>query len=209
MFILDAQHLTCEKSDRRLFSDLSLSLSAAQLLYLTGDNGAGKTSLLRILVGLSQPNAGTVLIDGLDIHKEQNIASDKLLYLGHKLGVSHTLSAFDNLRFWSAQQGISLSQNSILDVLDELELTGLEDIPVKHLSAGQQRKVCLAKLWIKPNCKLWVLDEPFTALDSHMVSKVQAKIDDFISKQGAVLMTSHQELISQHSISELRLAYQW
>ena len=88
-------------------------------------------------------------------------------------------------------------------------MTGLEDLPVKYLSAGQQRKVSLAKLWLKPECKLWVLDEPFTALDVHMVACIEDKISKFVKQGGSVILTSHQALNVTCQVSELHLEYQW
>jgi len=207
--ILSATYLSCEKSDRRLFSDLHLTLDVGELLHVQGDNGAGKTSLLRILVGLSQSLTGEVIINQHNVLKEQSFAGNKLVYLGHKAGVSATLSAIENLNFWAKQQSLNLKNNSITDVLDELELTGLEDIPTKHLSAGQQRRVGLAKLWLKSHANLWVLDEPFTALDVSMIHLLQCKMLQFLQTGGAIIMTSHQPLSIDHPVRILKLAYQW
>jgi heme exporter protein A len=207
--ILSAQKISCEKSDRTLFSDLNLELNESSLVHIKGDNGAGKTSLLRILVGLSHAQSGSVFINKVDVHKDQNIASEALIYIGHKLGLSSVLSAIENLHFWASQQAIEISTEEILAVLDVLELTGLEDVPVKHLSAGQQRKVALAKLWLKPLSSLWVLDEPFTALDVHMIACIEHKISEFVNQGGAVVMTSHQPLNLSCNTSVMNLEYQW
>ena len=178
-------------------------------MHLTGDNGAGKTSLLRILVGLSQANNGTVKIQGQDVHAEQHIACESVVYIGHKLGFSTVLSAIENLQFWASQQALDLKREAVLNVLDILELTGLEDIPIKHLSAGQQRKVALAKLWLKPHSALWVLDEPFTALDVHMIACIEHKISEFVNQGGAVVMTSHQPLRLSCNTTVMHLEYKW
>lgn len=209
MSVLSAQQLACEKSDRQLFSDINIELSAGQLLYVTGENGAGKTSLLRILVGLSAPSEGSVKIAGHDTHKDINSASNHLLYFGHKQGISQLLTPTENLKYWCQQHHINTKEQAINTVLAELGLTGLEDIAVKNLSAGQQRRVSLAKLWLKPNASLWILDEPFTALDVNLIAELEAKITSFLQSGGAVIMTSHQTLNIDYPISKLHLEYSW
>lgn len=209
MSVLLAQHLVCEKSDRQLFSNINIELSSGQLLYVTGENGAGKTSLLRILVGLSAPAGGSVQINGFDVQKDINSASQGLLYFGHKQGISQLLSAIENLQFWCQQHGVNTSEQVINEVLAELGLTGLEDIAVKNLSAGQQRRVALAKLWLKQDAILWVLDEPFTALDVQLIADLEAKITLFLNSGGVVVMTSHQKLNIDYPTSKLHLDYSW
>jgi heme exporter protein A len=207
--VLLAQQVACEKSDRQLFSDINIELHSGQLLYVTGENGAGKTSLLRILVGLSQPAAGQVEINGHDVHKMVHGASERLLYFGHKQGISQLLTATENLRFWCQQHAIDTNDEAIHATLAELGLTGLEDIAVKNLSAGQQRRVALAKLWLKTDANLWVLDEPFTALDIHLIAELESKMGVFLKDGGAILMTSHQALNIDYPMSNLHLEYSW
>lgn len=209
MSVLLAQQVACEKSDRQLFSDINIELHAGQLLYVTGENGAGKTSLLRILVGLSSPSNGTVRIDSHNVHTDPQAASQHLLYFGHKLGVSQLLTPLENLDFWCKQNNIDSNRKRIYATLSELGLTGLEDIAVKNLSAGQQRRVALAKLWLKSNAKLWVLDEPFTALDVHLISELEHKLTAFLQAGGGVIMTSHQTLNIEYPITQLHLEYSW
>lgn len=209
MHVLLAQQVACEKSDRLLFSDINIKLHSSQLLYVTGENGAGKTSLLRILVGLSQPAAGHVEINGHDVHKSVHGASERLLYFGHKQGISQLLTATENLKFWCQQHAIDTSDVAIHATLAELGLTGLEDIAVKNLSAGQQRRVALAKLWLKTDANLWVLDEPFTALDVHLIAELESKMRGFLEAGGAIVMTSHQALNIDYPMSNLHLEYSW
>ena len=209
MRVLLAQQVACEKSDRQLFSDINIELHSGQLLYVTGENGAGKTSLLRILVGLSQPAAGQVEINGHDVHKVVHSASEHLLYFGHKQGISQLLSATENLRFWCQQHAIDTNDEAIHATLAELGLTGLEDIAVKNLSAGQQRRVALAKLWLKRDANLWVLDEPFTALDVHLIAELESKMAVFLHSGGTIVMTSHQALNIDYPLSNLHLEYSW
>ncbi len=237
MSVLLAHNISCEKSDRALFSGLHLSVSPGELVYLTGENGAGKTSLLRILVGLGMPSKNTfddvdneqdpndrhddehetslknqktyVKINTIDVHKDINGASEQLLYFGHKLGLNQLMSPVENLQSWCLQQNIETNIDTITSILDELGLTGLEDIALKNLSAGQQRRVALAKLWLKSYANLWVLDEPFTALDVNFIAMLEDKITAFLKSGGAVLMTSHQSLNIDYPMTNMHLEYQW
>ncbi|WP_371192532.1 cytochrome c biogenesis heme-transporting ATPase CcmA [Glaciecola sp. SC05] len=207
--VLSARDLSCEKQDRILFENVDLQIEAGELVLLRGENGAGKTSLLRILVGLSQAQAGSVSICGEDVNHDINLASQHIIYFGHKLGVSGLLSPIENLTFWCKQHGLAISHDNIVDTLETLGLEGLESLPVKYLSQGQQRRVSLARLWLKNDAKLWVLDEPMTALDVQMVAQVEQKITAFLRAGGSVLMTSHQAVKIEHEQREFTLEYRW
>jgi heme exporter protein A len=207
--VLSAHNVSCEKQDRILFEHLSLTLEEGELLLLRGENGAGKTSLLRILVGLSSPQTGSVTIGEFDAHSQTNQASEKLIYFGHKLGVSALLNPVENLRYWCKQHNVAATDADIIAVLDTLGLEGLEYLSVKHLSAGQQRRVSLARLWLSKDATLWVLDEPMTALDVNMVSHFEAHIAAFLKSGGSVIMTSHQRVSIDHPSREFELEYRW
>ena len=189
---LSANGLTCIKRDRVLFENLSFSLHAGELVYLRGPNGAGKTSLLRILTGLSMPSSGCVQFRGETIASSEDFAAS-VIYIGHKSALNGAFTAIENLYFWSAQQGLAPTQGELFNCLDRLGLVGLEEIPVKFLSAGQQRRVALSRLWLK-QAPLWVLDEPFTALDTQGVALLEAAFASHTNDGGAVLTTSHQAL---------------
>ena len=191
--MLEARGLTCSKRDRTLFEGLSLVVKPSELLYLRGPNGAGKTSLLRILTGLSSPDSGAVLYNGIDISEDKTGYYQDLLYLGHKSGTNGSLSAIDNLSFWLAQHNVSVPVNTLYDVLEKVGLVGLEDVPVRYLSAGQQRRVALSRLWLKP-AKVWILDEPFTALDVKGVHLLETSMKEHVSRGGLIITTSHQPL---------------
>ncbi|MBF7072204.1 heme ABC exporter ATP-binding protein CcmA [Glaciecola sp. MH2013] len=152
---------------------------------------------------------GRVEINGTDVHSNTDQASEKLLYFGHKQGVSQLLTPVENLMSWCKLHNIVVSEADIITILGELGLTGLEDLPLKNLSAGQQRRVSLAKLWLKTHANLWVLDEPFTALDVNLIASLENKIREFLQSGGAVLMTSHQALNIDHPITNMHLEYQW
>lgn len=206
MALLVAEQLTCVKSDRVLFSQLNLTVQPGQILHLQGPNGAGKTSLLRILIGLSQPQSGRVLLAQLPMDEHPAIES-QTLYIGHKTGLNQNLSALENLQFWGKLQGINPVPD-LYPILQTLGLVGLEDIPVAHLSAGQQRRVALAKLWLK-KAPLWVLDEPFTALDVEAIELIEQKMQSHVSQDGAVILTSHQVLKHQQHVETHVMEYQW
>lgn len=193
--MLEACKVTCSKRDRVLFEGLSLNVNAGELLYLRGPNGAGKTSLLRILTGLSAPDEGCVKFAGQDIQQYSNDYYRQLLYLGHKSGTNGSLSALDNLAFWLAQHNVQQNQETLYDTLAKVGLVGLEDVPVRYLSAGQQRRVALSRLWLKP-ARVWILDEPFTALDVKGVAMLESAMNAHVSNGGLVITTSHQ-LLSQ------------
>ena len=210
MPILAAQQLSCEKQDRILFQDIDLSINSGELVMLKGENGAGKTSLLRILIGLSAPNTGKVTLNNHNVQADLNSASEQLVYVGHKLGVSGLLSALENLAFYVSTIGqAKRSTQETMDILSLLGLDGLEDLPLRHLSAGQQRRVSLAKLWLHKSANLWVLDEPFTALDTGTISLLEAHIEHFLQNGGAVIMTSHQATNIKHPSRVFELEYAW
>lgn len=207
--MLEACGLTCSKRDRTLFEGLSLVINAGELLYLRGPNGAGKTSLLRILTGLSEPELGTVLYNGIDISKDKSGYYQALFYLGHKSGTNGSLSALDNLSFWLAQHKVSLDIDALYDVLEKVGLVGLEDVPVRYLSAGQQRRVALSRLWLKP-AKVWILDEPFTALDVKGIHMLELSMKDHVAKGGLIVTTSHQplsETAGKHRVFDLEYRF--
>ncbi|BCO18040.1 cytochrome c biogenesis ATP-binding export protein CcmA [Alteromonas sp. KC3] len=207
--MLEACSLTCIKRDRSLFEGLSLVVNTGELLYLRGPNGAGKTSLLRILTGLSDADAGQVKYDGSNIKEIKADYYAALFYLGHKTGNNNSLSALDNLSFWLLQHGVSVTQDKLYDALARVGLVGLEDVPVRYLSAGQQRRVALARLWLKP-AKVWILDEPFTALDVKGIALLEQTMKSHVDKGGIVLTTSHQplsDLAGAHRVFDLEYRF--
>lgn len=206
MSYLSAINLSCIKKDRVLFEQLSFSVSPGQLLHIKGENGAGKTSLLRLLVGLAQPASGEILWKNTPINKDRQSFNKDLLYLGHKVGVSHSLTASENMSFWCQQQNVPTPKDGY-GLLAKLGLVGLEEQLTGHLSAGQQRRVALTRLWLK-EATLWVLDEPFTALDVKGIELLKQKLEEHIDNNGMVIMTSHQSLELGDKVQTLELEYQ-
>lgn len=209
MVLLSARDLMCIKRDRVLFESLNFSLHAQQMVHLKGPNGAGKTSLLRILAGLSTASEGEVQFNHQPLHKGLHDFYQNSLFIGHKSGLNLTLSALENTQFWAHQHGIALTEEEILQSLGEMGLVGLEDLPVMQLSAGQQRRVALLRLWLKKQATIWVLDEPFTALDVQGVAMIEAKLHSHVKSGGGVILTSHQTLSAHPNLVEFELEYRF
>jgi heme exporter protein A len=193
--MLDAVNLTCVRDDRVLFSELSFTVCPGEMVQIAGKNGAGKTSLLRILAGLAQPEDGEVKWQGEGLSRARYQYHQDLLWLGHQPGIKTVLTAFENLSFYHANSAESLRWQA----LTEVGLLGFEDVPVNQLSAGQQRRVALARLWLSSQ-KLWILDEPFTAIDVTGVEKLTRQLKLHTEQGGMVILTTHQPL----AVSNLR-----
>ena len=188
------------RGERALFSGLDLQLFAGQCLHIRGENGVGKTSLLRLLTGLASPDCGEVLWYGQPIKKQASEYHSKLLFLGHRDALKEDLSAIENLRMYAAIDGITLSEQDAFASLWRFGLKGREDLPVNCLSAGQKKRVLMARMLTR-RAQLWILDEPFNALDTHAVGELQALIVEHLQGNGLVVLTSHQSL----AISGLRV----
>jgi heme exporter protein A len=193
--LLKADALFCERDERVLFSDLSFSVHSGEILHVKGPNGAGKTTLLRRLVGLSW-----VVEGDLAWHESLSEAGDKLdghgfWYLAHRPAVTLQQTPVENLAFAVALHNEPVITKQLWKALDVVGLRGYEDVPCGSLSAGQQRRVALARLYLDiPSIRLWVLDEPFTALDVHAVEQLEKRVETFAEQGGTVIMTSHHGL---------------
>ena len=179
---------------RRLFVGLNFEVRAGDLLRVTGANGSGKTSLLRILCGLLSPVSGKVRWSGGDIGLLREEYWRQLLYIGHAHAVKGELTALENLVVSCTLAGINVSREQALEALSRLGLAGYEALPVKILSRGQQRRVALARLFPSEKIPLWILDEPFDALDTGAVDCVRLLIAQRLAHGGAVVLTTHQEI---------------
>lgn len=190
---LSAHELTCIRGNRPLFSGLSFELDAGQWMYVRGNNGAGKTSLLRQLAGLSQPAAGTVYWNGEEIGAAGAAYREILLFLGHHAGIKDELTPLENLRLAAALDGHTLTEAEALTALRRLGLKGREELPVCFLSQGQRRRVLLCRLLTR-RARLWILDEPFTALDVNAVELLGSLLADHVGQGGVAILTSHQSI---------------
>jgi heme exporter protein A len=197
--MLEARALTCVRGERQLFSQLNLAISAGECLHVRGENGVGKTSLLRILTGLSKPESGEVLWNGRVISQEPAHYHRELLFLGHRDALKEDLTALENLQLYAAIDNIQLPEANALAALWRFGLRGREYLPINCLSAGQKRRVLMARMLTR-QAKIWILDEPFNALDVHAVLALQGLIAEHIEQGGLVVLTSHQEL----SLSQVR-----
>ena len=189
--MLEVRELECVRGDHRLFKGLNFTLQPGELLHLRGKNGAGKTSLLRTICGLTAPADGEVLWKGENIRSLRDDFNRGLTYLGHLNGIKGELSALENLQVSCSLSGNKIPENQILDALQHIGLGGREDLPTKVLSQGQKRRVALARLLITKNA-LWVLDEPFTALDVNAVDLLKGLIASHIQAGGMAILTTHQ-----------------
>jgi len=169
------------------------------MLQISGPNGSGKTSLLRLLCGLMQPTAGEVLLKGRSLSAQRGELARNLLWIGHAAGIKGLLTAEENL-IWLCALHQPASREAIWHALAEVGLRGFEDVPCHTLSAGQQRRVGLARLYLSPP-PLWILDEPFTALDKHGVAQLERHLAAHCEQGGLVVLTTH------HSLTEKPTGY--
>ena len=188
---LQAIAISCERGGRPLFAPQSFTLSAGQAMQIEGDNGSGKTSLLRMVCGLAPTASGEVRWGGQAIAEVRHAFSRDLLYLGHHLGLKDELSALENLRAASVLAGHPASHEQALQALQALGLGSRAHLPLRVLSQGQKRRVALARLQLS-KARLWVLDEPFVALDSLAVHALQQVLRNHLQQDGLLLFTSHQ-----------------
>ena len=199
--MLEARELLCERDERTLFSGLSFTLNAGEWVQITGSNGAGKTTLLRLLTGLSRPDAGEVLWQGQPLHQVRDSYHKNLLWIGHQPGIKTRLTALENLHFYHRDGDTA----QCLEALAQAGLAGFEDIPVNQLSAGQQRRVALARLWLT-RATLWILDEPFTAIDVNGVDRLTQRMAQHTEQGGIVSLTTHQPLnVAESKIRRISL----
>lgn len=204
--MLDAVNLSCVRGDRPLFRDLSFTLDPGQILHVRGENGRGKTSLLRILGGLAMPAEGKIRWSGRDIQDLGDEFSRNLAYVGHQNGLQGELSAQENLRFTLGTDGKAGAEltKRIAEALAYLGLSRFRDLPSKLLSQGQKRRVALARLLLLER-SLWVLDEPFTALDTQSCAQVSGLLERHARDGGLVILASHQELALATPVRHLGL----
>ncbi len=199
----EARSLQCIRDDRVLFDELSFSVNPGQALVLEGRNGSGKTSLLRILCGIRLPESGTLLWEGRDIFRLGPEFHEHIAYLGHKDGSKLDLTPLENLRI---ARGLGKAQESIdlEEALDQVGLYGFEDIPTRNLSAGQQRRLAIARLLVT-DAKLWILDEPFTSLDRKGIEHMERLFEEHLKRGGMAAMTTHHRIGFKDEIQLIRI----
>ena len=202
--LLQAKQLSCLRNERQLFDCLNFSIHSGQLLQITGANGSGKTTLMRFIAGLGQVVDGHLLA-GARLSEESQIDRSKVLYFGHIPAISLRLTVIENLRFLAQQSMIDASEHQCLQALKQVGLLAFSDYFAAELSAGQKRRIALAKLFLpQAHIKLWLLDEPFTALDVPAQAQLEQHIIKFSKSGGAVLFITHHQLSYPH-IDTLKL----
>ncbi len=201
---LQAQSLACERDDRWLFRGLDLDIRAGEIVRVEGPNGSGKTTLLKILSGQLADYEGDLFWDDRPMRQSRDSFLSNLLYLGHAPGVKAALTPLENLTWYQAMAGQPKDEAARYAALEDVGLAGFEDLPAGQLSAGQQRRVALARLVLTPR-PLWVLDEPFTAIDRDGVAALEQRLVAHARRGGCVLVTTHHELTPCAELRRIRL----
>ncbi len=203
---LEIRNLECIRDDRVLFSQLNFTIDPHQALILEGDNGCGKTSLLRILCGIRLPDQGQVIWADEPIQQSISDYYEQMVYVGHLDGIKRDLSVAENLRMGTALG--RCSELTIEDALQQVSLPGYEDVRAQVLSAGQRRRVALASLLLK-QCALWILDEPFTALDRASRKIFETIMANHLQQGGMIVLTSHHPVnLSDSAVQTINLSAQ-
>jgi heme exporter protein A len=203
--VLSVSNLGCIRGERVLFKNLTFDLNSGKLLYVQGENGSGKTTLLRTLSGLSTPAVGEI---SWNKQITKTLAEDyygQVLYIGHLAGIKDDLSAVENIQFSISLSGYTVDRDQAISALEALGIARCADLPTRVLSQGQKRRIALAQLWLQNNplqMPMWILDEPFTALDSKMVTKLTQQIERYVNNGGMVVFTSHQTPDFDHNLMQ-------
>ena len=189
--MLNTQEISCQRGRQLLWSNVSLNLDPGQLLFVSGANGSGKSSLLRILAGLSSPNSGDIFWCGEKITVDTIMYRSQLLYIGHQPPLNPELNAIENLIFLTQLHGQKVGQDQMVSALQFWELQGKTiTLPTKHLSQGQKQRVALAQLSLLEK-KLWILDEPFNSLDSSGSNILSKQLEQHLAQNHLAVITSH------------------
>lgn len=195
---LRVEKLACTRGSRQLFDNLSVEVRPGELLRVLGANGAGKTSLLRMLCGLMEPTEGQILWRGRKVTALHEAFGRELIYLGHAAALKDDLSPIENLQAASTLAGQTISLQEARRALIDAGLRGHENTLVRRLSQGQRKRSALARLVLANSAPqltpLWVLDEPFNALDSMATAWLASLMQDHLQRQGIVVLTSHQSV---------------
>ena len=186
---LEGNALACIRGERLVFEDLSFALAAGRSLRLTGPNGSGKTTLLRLLAGLSRPDAGTIAWSGADVRDDMDAHRRRVAWLGHGDAVKPWMSVAENVRFWTALRG--RPDDAADAALEAVSLAGLADLSAQILSAGQRRRLALARVFAS-GAPLWLLDEPTVGLDAPSRSALESALADHCAAGGLAVVATHQ-----------------
>jgi len=204
--MLELVNLGCQRGERRLFSNLSVAINPGKLVAIAGENGSGKTSLLRMLCGFLPPEQGTILWQGKNITEWREMYAAQLTYVGHLNGLKEDLTPVENLQFSATIAGEHLPDGAAREGLEAVGLRAqVHGLPTRVLSQGQKRRVTLARVWLSTR-PLWILDEPFAALDERATRLLTQRFQAHVNTGGMVVMATHQEVaIAPHSVQHMRL----
>lgn len=192
--MLTAQNLTCVRADRVLFKNINVELAQGGLLYVLGENGSGKSSLLRLLGGLVTPESGSVFWCGKTIKEDAETYQANLTYVGHLNGLKDDLTAFENAKINACLAEHECDDQKALHALAAIGIEHCAHLPIRVLSQGQKRRAALAKLWLTQS-QLWILDEPFAALDAASIPVLASRLSEHLSQGGIAIITTHQEVV--------------
>lgn len=194
MSALEARGLACARGDVRLFRDVSFAALPGEWIALTGANGSGKTTLLRCVAGLVRPEAGELIWDGRPAHGSEAPLRESAIFAGHAPGVKDDLTAAENLRDALALRGVACGENAMDEALGRAGLSTRRRLPARRLSAGQRRRIGLARLWLDP-APVWLLDEPLTALDAEGEKLFTGMLERHLARGGLAVIATHHALV--------------
>lgn len=199
---LNGSDLTLFRGDRCLFRNLDFALNPGELLLLEGRNGSGKTSLLRAIAGLIELESGTILWNDQPVNKERQVFQNSIVWMSHKVGFKGDLTLVDNLQF-EARLRLQ-SQRDFDEILQRLGLTRLKRLPLRSLSAGQQRRVALARMLLSA-APLWMMDEPASNLDAQGRELVAALLAEHLGRKGMAIVAAHQDIVPDVPTQKIQL----
>lgn len=199
---LSGTDLTLFRGDRCLFQGLSFALKPGELLLLEGRNGSGKTSLLRALAGLIELESGDLRWDGVSVRENRHEYHSSLVWMAHRVGFKADLTLVENLNFEAILR--PQSNTDFDEVLERLGITRLQQLPMRSLSAGQKRRVALARM-LRSNSPLWMMDEPFTNLDREGKTLVMELVGEHLDDGGMCIMAVHQDVDIDKTVQRIQL----